>query len=468
MLNKLKKDIDSLLMYVTLHAKLKKIDEIFKNIDLIEKEIIKKEQEIKNLEKARNSLKDEIAKKEELIEELNKQKETLQKEIKSLKTFKNKYHIIAKILKSTSNNEKIENFKSLIDNELLPLLNKITVLPNEAEIILKLQNLIAELEIMSANEDVFKKPIIAVGGGFSAGKSQFISSFLTNFTLPIGIEPTTAIPAYVVDGENRLTGVNFKGGIVKFSEEEKNLLSHKYINLFEFNLREYLPFIVINAPFEKVKNICFIDTPGYNPSGFHTKDDVSITKSLLNEANSIIWLLGADSNGTISSSDIEFLENLDLENKKLFIVLNKADLKSKDDLEDILDEIEEVLDDYDIKVEGISAYSSTLKKEIIYKKTGLFKFLNNESKNKSLKFLKIKEELENIFKSYENALQEKIKELEELKNFIHSVELDVLQYTTEENLTIGKIISNYNKEIQKLYSQLKELNKIYKKIEILI
>jgi GTP-binding protein EngB required for normal cell division len=430
----------------------------FVNINSIEEKIAHQEIVIKELKNEKQAL----------IRELISEKKKLTEEIELLKVFKNKYNITSKILKEEPKNKRIKDFKSLIDNDLLPLLNKINVLPNEAEIILNLKNIIDELEIMSANEDVFKKPLIAVGGGFSAGKSQFISSFLKDFTLPIGIEPTTAIPTYVINGENRLKGVNFKGGIVNFSEEEKYLLSHKFINLFEFNLRQFLPFIIISSPFEKIENICFIDTPGYNPSGAHTKKDANITKTLLNEANAIIWLLGVDSNGTISSSDIEFLDSLNLENKKIFIVLNKADLKSKNDLEDILDEVEEVLSDYDIEVEGISAYSSTLKKEITYRKIGLFQFLQNESKNKSLKFLKIKEEFEDIFKLYRDALQKKIRELKNLKNYMHSVELDILQYTSEENTTIGKIISNYDKEIQKLHSQLNELNKIYEKVEILI
>ena len=53
-----------------------------------------------------------------------------------------------------------------------------------------------------------------------------------------------------------------------------------------------------------------------------------------------------------------------LDNKKLFIVLNKADLKPKSDITNIVNNLIQTLEDYDIRYIGISAYNSKAKEEI--------------------------------------------------------------------------------------------------------
>ena len=53
-----------------------------------------------------------------------------------------------------------------------------------------------------------------------------------------------------------------------------------------------------------------------------------------------MWLIGLDSNGTISKSDLDFLDHAgQYSQKPLYIVLNKADLRPYDQLEEIMAEI---------------------------------------------------------------------------------------------------------------------------------
>ena len=191
--------------------------------------------------------------------------------------------------------------------------------------------------------------------------------------------PTTAIPSYVIDNnENIFIACNKKGGVINLEEIDKEFhskLSHDFIKSFGFNLKELMPFMIIGTNMN-YKHICFVDTPGYNPSssGF-TNEDINTAKEFLENSDVFIWLIGADANGTISSTDIEFLQKLNLSQKKLYVVLNKADLRTIDSLEDVLDEIEETLEDYDIEIEGISAYSSIMKEEFSYKNLSLFVFV---------------------------------------------------------------------------------------------
>ena len=66
---------------------------------------------------------------------------------------------------------------------------------NEAEAILKLQSIEKELELITIYPNLYQKSVIAIGGGFSSGKSSFINSLIIDkkVKLPEGINPTTAL-----------------------------------------------------------------------------------------------------------------------------------------------------------------------------------------------------------------------------------------------------------------------------------
>ena len=93
-------------------------------------------------------------------------------------------------------------------------------------------------------------------------------------------------------------------------------------------------------------HICFVDTLGYNPAKTGTTSkDSNTAKEALENANALVWLIGLDNEGTIPASDLRFLDSLDLEDKKLYIVANKVDLKPESQIENILDHFEEVLEE---------------------------------------------------------------------------------------------------------------------------
>ncbi|MEI0749878.1 dynamin family protein, partial [Brachyspira pulli] len=154
-------------------------------------------------------------------------------------------------------------------------------------------------------------------------------------------------------------------------------LSHDFIKELGFNLKTILPMIAMSTCIPDYKHICFVDTPGYNPSNSgYTNEDFNTATEYLTNSNALIWLVGLDTNGTIPQSDLKFLDQLNLDNKELYIVANKADLKSNSELEEILDQFEEVLDEYGLNYEGISAYDSIKKMEKSFRKQNLQDFLN--------------------------------------------------------------------------------------------
>ncbi len=335
--------------------------------------------------------------------------------------------IIAKLISSNPDDEALRNFKEAF-NEFREFMKKV-VIKDEGEVVLRLKKIEEDLTLISAFPDLFKKNIITIGGGFSAGKSEFINSF-SNIKLPVNIEPTTAIATYVLKGNNEIIACSYKGAKVDLKEIDKNflsILSHQFIKSFKFNIKELLKYLVVATKID-YENICFVDTPGYNPS--KKEEDFEIASKYLKNSEVLVWLIGLDSSGTISSSDLEFLEKVGLDDKRLFIVLNKADLRNVQDLTDVIEEIKEVLEDYSIEYEGISAYSSILKKEFLFDKKSLFEFLKQENSEKLI-IQDIINELKRIYLLYKLSLEIEKKEKKEIYNTLQSLSIDLLEEDLE-------------------------------------
>ena len=440
-------------------------------------EINKQKGNIKELNKELDTKETKIAK---LVSENERQKESIAKLESSNSDIK--IRLISNILSSKGTlNESFVKFKQLIEKDFYEFANSEKSLAEEAEAFLKLQSIIKKIEILLKFSGIYDKNIIAVGGGFSAGKSEFISSLFmdTQIKLPIGIKPVTAIPTYITSSKNNIIkGFTKNGGSITIDPTIYKELSHDFVKTFSFNLKDIMPAMSIETPLA-YKNICFIDTPGYNPSdtsdGF-TNEDIDTAKEYLENPNVLIWMIGLDSYGTIPDSDIKFLDNLSLDNKWLFIIANKADLKSNEDIEEILDNFEEILDYNDIEYSGISAYSSIDKEEIAFRKTSIFEFLDFQDFSIEVR-APILKGLNEVFDSYEVAINNDIEFMSNIRKQFKSLELDMLEtgfdkYDEKVSNRINEMkksfdVKEYKKQLQhlgELKAQiLKEFNNIFTK-----
>lgn len=131
--------------------------------------------------------------------------------------------------------------------------------------LLELQEIKKELQLVASYPSLFQKNMVAVGGGFSMGKSTFLNKLLDlKLKLPEDINPTTAIPTYCLKGEREvLMGRSQNGGVV---ELPYLTFDHKFLDSLGFNLKEIMPSMLLSAPSVLFEFLCFIDTPGYNPS----------------------------------------------------------------------------------------------------------------------------------------------------------------------------------------------------------
>ncbi|GAA9903860.1 hypothetical protein VN0787_11970 [Helicobacter pylori] len=69
------------------------------------------------------------------------------------------------------------------------------------------------MQLVASYPSLFQKSMVAVGGGFSTGKSTFLNKLLgLNLKLPEAINPTTAIPTYCFkDKREALMGFSQNG-----------------------------------------------------------------------------------------------------------------------------------------------------------------------------------------------------------------------------------------------------------------
>ncbi|GAA7306881.1 acyl carrier protein [Helicobacter pylori] len=341
---------------------------------------------------------------------------------------KNSHDLIARILNAKMENEGLEEYQHILDNEFLAFSNEVEF-KEQAVALRALQELGNELQLVASYPSLFQKSMVAVGGGFSVGKSSFLNHLL-GLKLPIGLDETTAIPTYCLKGEREvLMGHSQNGGMVELPDFS---FDHKILNAFGFDLKSIMPFMILSAPLP-FKHLCFIDTPGYNPSNQgYTGGDRQASEEYLANAKYILWVIDCQ-HGTIQSDDLDYLQELyEKYGKKIFIVLSKADLHTNSALEDIATSIRERLEYKSVKICGISAYSSKNyeKCKEINENNSIFTplegFLCSLDK-RSEKQNEILSVLYEVRLAYEKAIKEDMSEFKRYQKELRSLELDLMQ-----------------------------------------
>ncbi|WRG35021.1 dynamin-like GTPase family protein [Helicobacter pylori] len=343
-----------------------------------------------------------------------------------------RYDLIARILNAKTSNERLEEYQSVLDNEFLEFASGVDSLKEKEIALLTLQEIKKELQLVASYPSLFQKTIVAVGGGFSAGKSTFLNNLLgLKLKLPVDMKSTTAIPTYCLKGKREvLMGFSQNGGMVELPHLA---FDHQFLKSLGFNLKEIMPFMLLSAPSVPFEFLCFIDTPGYNPGNQgYTGGDKEASKESLKHAKHILWLVSCERGG-IGSDDLEFLQELyEEEGKQVFIVLSRADRRAKSQLEEVAKKIRETLEDNGIEFLGICAYSTTRYQE--YKEfsekskvfNSLEKFLmklnqRSEKQNEILGYLY------EVHSMYERAIKQDANRFKRYQKALHSVKLDLMQ-----------------------------------------
>lgn len=345
------------------------------------------------------------------------------------KPLKECYDLITHILNARIENEGLEEYQCILDNEFLEFASGVDSLKEKEIALLELQEIKKELQLVASYPSLFQKSMVAVGGGFSAGKSSFLNNVL-GLKLPIGLDKTTAIPTYCLKGEREvLMGCSQNGGMVELPDFS---FDHKTLNAFGFDLKEIMPSMLLSTPSVLFEFLCFIDTPGYNPSNQgYTGGDRQASEEYLVKSKSILWVMDCD-RGSIQDNDLNYLQELYEEGKQVFIVLSRADSRTKRQLEEIAVQTKETLEDNGIEFLGIGAYSSERYQEIkeFSEKSPVFdsleKFLTELNK-KGEKQNEILSVLYEVHLAYEKAIKEDLSKFKRYQDALHSIKLDLMQ-----------------------------------------
>ncbi|MFP6238595.1 acyl carrier protein [Helicobacter pylori] len=345
---------------------------------------------------------------------------------------KERYDLIARILNAKTNNEGLEEYQQILDNEFLEFASGVDSLKEKEIALLTLQEIQKELQLVASYPSLFQKTIVAVGGGFSAGKSTFLNNLLgLKLKLLEDIDPTTAIPTYCLKGKKEvLMGFSQNGGMVELPHLT---FDYQFLESLGFNLKEIMPFMLLSAPSVPFEFLCFIDTPGYNPGNQgYTGGDKEASKESLKHAKHILWLVSCE-RGEIHKDDLEFLQELyEEEGKQVFIVLSRADRRTKSQLEEVAIKIRETLKDNGIEFLGIGAYSATRYQEIkeFSEKSHVFDSLEEflmKLNQRSEKQNEILESLYEVHSMYEKAIKQDANRFKRYQSELRSVGLDLMQ-----------------------------------------
>lgn len=327
--------------------------------------------------------------------------------------------------------DRYNKFKKLLNESLLPFINGVNVLPNEAEQVMKIRSIDDELRLSDSLAAFSEKTIVAVAGGFSSGKSSLITSLFIDesVSLPIGVEPVTAIPTYVFHSDMvSISGYPQSGGHFNIPESVYKRLSHQFVQEFGFNLRDLVPFMSLEVPMASCHNLSFIDLPGYNPGdrGGDTEGDKSASDEFVTQGQALIWVIGLDSNGTLPGDDLDHLWELSELDIPIYVVLNKADLRPIDTLNEVLDQVVDELELNGITYEGVCAYSSECGNEISFRERSLEDVLAEWDQPRNA-LGSVVQKLFGVLDNYEEAIKKDIEQRTSKAALVKALELNLLE-----------------------------------------
>lgn len=405
-----------------------------------------------------------------LEKDLQKTMKEIEKATEELDSKNEKLQFIAQVINALpETNPAYEKYLKLLNHDYMKYANENDSLAAEAAALVKLQNVAKQLELLTYYESLLNKSIIAIAGSFSSGKSSFMNSFFKtrDIKLPIGVNQTTAISSYVMNGDKNITGYSYKGGRVSIPNSVFKLFSYGKIEEFNFNMKQIINHIVFKTEFvQDFNNLCFIDTPGFNP-GQETKTDYDTAISAIATATSVIWCINGES-GTMSPDDLEILSEILKQNESIsfYIILNQADKKTIYELLSTRDEIENQLIIKGIPFEGISLYSSDyytrnydfLNQPEEYAEYVIGKSLPDFLASKNVEDVKREEKLlkniDEVFDDYINADKYRIKKLENQIRTLRILEDSISSI----NLSKDDEINYYKARIDTKHFKLKQFD----------
>ena len=292
---------------------------------------------------------------------------------------------------------------------------------------------IIDTKLSNLKEEIISSELlIPVVGGFSAGKSTLINSFLEENILSTNLTPETALAT-----EIRYSDKNYFEAI-KENEEAKiyNLSQKEEIKQNSKNY-QYLKLYLNNPKLKEIEPLILVDMPGFDsPIELHNQAILNY----LNRGIYFIILMSAEE-GTISKTLLREIRNIAEFGKGFSFCISKTNLRPIENVLSIKEEIEEILED-----------EFDFDREVI---------LIDDNGGESLKKILLDIDVEELFKSIfidrlkdnyfyiENSLNIKISTLtyskEDAKKVIESIQESINKLLYKKEQMIENIESKYTR-----------------------
>lgn len=462
-----------------------------KEIKRLKEELEEKEDEIEDIEDDIEELKDknreleedlsdtesDLYKQKQENEKLNdsweEEKRKREKEEKMKKEIETLLNSISIILSSKpEDNDNLSKYKELY-NEYLNNLKKYNN-TSAVDAYNGFLNIEKELYDISLNAFVYNKNIVAVGGGFSSGKSSFLNSLIEDksIRLPTDIKALTYIPSYIFNSDNNEVSVlslNDNKIVIDINIFEQLTKRNVNVESLNFNTKNLIKHFFIATTLKKeYQNICFIDTPGYDPGNDDNEEDKKMAFEYIKHANNLLWLINIQA-GTISKTDLTFLNEIIKydKDKKIYVLLTHADTRDNETINKIMIHIKETLDQNNIKVSGIAPYTSSQGKyndniqkyEVLTIGNKLSSFLRNLENKENSKSENIKKNVKNIFDNIVSKYNDEIKSIKNEIVVVNKIRLDNMCNLDTKDIIINNYRSYLTEDVKTVADEsIKEKN----------
>ncbi|GAX59684.1 GTPases [Candidatus Scalindua japonica] len=321
------------------------------------------------------------------------------------------------VAKSPESQDKLQHVVELLDDA-----KKFFYRIGDVEIEKKVSEMAAQI-----NEPLY----LVIAGEYNSGKSSFVNALCGKRILKDGPTPST----------NKITLLTY-GEDVSSEEVDDHQCKMTY-------------------PLEALKDLTIVDTPGTNSI---IAEHQLITEGFIHRSEVVLFVTSADH--PFTESERVFLQLLKGKwDRKLLFVLNKIDLKTEEDHNEIITFIEKNfyrLFGYEPKVISMSTKDAFLAKtsgdEELLKKSNIekveqfiFEKMDYDTKM-DLKILSPLKYLVNVFDGLKNILSEKVSHC---NNEIKSVEMFEKRSNNKRQDMIDYIVK-YKTETQSVFTRLKE------------
>lgn len=270
------------------------------------------------------------------------------------------------------------------------------------------------------------KTVIAFVGEFSAGKTSIVNRILSQDDddspkLPVNSKATTAIATYIAQSNDFYSRFTSPEGVLKSISKESFQKVNKEI-METVDVSSLIECFVMGYDNPNLTDLSILDTPGFNSND---ENDAKRTIKVINETDALFWVIDANA-GDINKSSLDVISE-NVQDLPLFIVINKSDTKSPEELDSLEKHIKRTIQKNNISVSGYIRFSveepvSTLMDVIktVDRKPNPSEYVSRLYRS----LLDIQNELKIEYASHLNKLNEVIQEKCDLENEFFKIVTD--------------------------------------------